>query len=113
MSNLKILQGKKGGNKIVKTDIQIGGLYKIKSDKKLCKVEEMLTPYVRFLGYALNPLKKDDYYIEFIYVYKNDLEPTTRIHPIKILPCNIFFEYFELELTTQEVNKILFKLESN
>lgn len=97
----------------MENNIQIGGLYKIKSDKKLCKVEEMLTPYVRFLGYALNPLKKDDYYVEFIYVYKYDLEPTTRIHPVKILPYDVFFEYFDLELTSQEVNKILFKLETN
>lgn len=93
----------------MKDKIQIGGLYKIKSDKKLCEIEEMLTPYVRFLGYALNPLKKDDYYIEFIYVYKKDLEPTTRIHPVKILPYDIFFEYFDLELTTQEVNEIIYK----
>lgn len=99
-------------NKRFKFDIHIGGLYKIKNNKKLCEIEEMLTPYVRFLGYTLNPLKKDDYYIEFIYVYKDNLEPTTRIHPIKILPYNIFFEYFELELTTQEVNKILLKLET-
>ncbi|MBS7132930.1 MAG: hypothetical protein E6377_18530 [Clostridium sp.] len=97
----------------MENNIQIGGLYKIKSDKKLCELEERLTPYVRFLGYALNPLKKDDYYIEFIYVYKDDLEPTTRIHPIKILPYDIFFEYFQLELTTQEVNKILFKSKNN
>lgn len=97
-------------NKIMKNNIQIGGLYKIKSDKKLCEVEEILTPYVRFLGYALNPLEKGDCYIEFIYVYKNDLEPTTRIHPVKILPYDVFFEYFELELTTQEVNKILLEM---
>lgn len=94
----------------MENNIQIGGLYKIKTDKKLCEVEEMLTPYVRFLGYALNPLKKDDYHIEFIYVYKDNLEPTTRIHPVKILPCDTFFEYFDLELTTKEVNKILFDL---
>lgn len=97
----------------MENNIQIGGLYKIKSDKKLCELEEMLTPYVRFLGYALNPIKKDGYYIEFIYVYKDDLEPTTKIHPIKILPYDIFFEYFQLELTTQEVNKILFKSKNN
>lgn len=97
----------------MKNDIQIGGLYKIKDNKKLCEVEEMFTPYVRFLGYALNPLKEYDCYIEFIYVYKDDLEPTTKIHPIKILPYDIFFEYFELELTTYEVNKIIYKLETN
>lgn len=94
----------------MKNDIQMGGLYKIKSDKKLCEVEETLTPYVRFLGYALNPLKEDEVYIEFIYVYRDGLEPTTRIHPIKILSFDTFFEYFELELTTQEVNKIIYKL---
>ena len=88
-----------------------GGLYKIKSDKKLCEVEEILTPYVRFVGYALNPLEKDNWYIEFIYVYKNDLEPVTRIHPVKVLPYDVFFEYFELELTTQEVNKMLLEME--
>lgn len=97
----------------MKNNIQIGGLYKIKTGKKLCEAEEILTPYVRFLGYASNPLNKDDYYIQFIYVYKDNLEPTTRIHPEKILPYDIFFQYFELELTTQEVNKILFELETN
>lgn len=94
-------------------DVQVGGLYKIKSDKKLCEVEEMLTSYIRFLGYASNPLKEDELCVEFIYVYRDDLEPTTRIHPIKILPYDIFFEYFELELTTYEVNKLIYNLETN
>lgn len=94
-------------------NIQIGGLYKIKEGKSLCKTEELFSPYVRFLGYALNPLKKDDCYIEFIYVHKEDLEPTTRIHPVKILPHDVFFEYFDLDMTTQEVNKIIFDLKSS
>lgn len=92
-----------------KDDLCIGGLYKIKADKKLCEVEEILSPYVRLFNYASNPLKEDDWYIEFVYVFKDDLEPTTRIHTIKILPSNIFLEYFELELTPQEVNKIIFE----
>lgn len=95
----------------MRNNIQIGGLYKIKDNKSICELEEKFTPYVRFLGYALNPLKDDDWYVEFMYVYKEDLEPTTRIHPIKILPYDIFFEYFDLELTTQEVNKIIYSLE--
>lgn len=97
----------------MKNNIQIGGLYKIKEGKSLCYTEEMFTPYVRFLGYAFNPLKKDDCYIEFVYVYKDTLEPTTRIHPMKILPYDIFFEYFKLELTTKEVNSIIFKLDAD
>lgn len=97
----------------MKNNVQIGGLYKIKSDKKLCEVEEILTPYVRFLGYASNPLKKHDFYVEFIYVYKDNLEPTTRIYPVKILPYDVFFDYFELELTTQEVNEIVFRLQAD
>lgn len=96
----------------MKNDIQIGGLYKIRDGKELC-TEEVLSPYVRFLGYAINPLKKNDVYIEFIYVYRDDLEPTTRLFPIKILPYDVFFEYFELELTSKEVNNLIFSLKSN
>lgn len=95
----------------MKDNIQVGGLYKIRDGKELC-TEEILSPYVRFLDYAINPLKKDDVYIEFIYVYRDDLEPTTRIFPIKILPHDVFFEYFELELTSKEVNSLIFSLKS-
>ena len=61
----------------------------------------------------INPLKEDDVYIEFIYVYKEDLGLTTRIFPVKILPYDTFFEYFELELTSKEVNNLIFDLRSS
>ena len=42
----------------MRDNVQIGGLYKIKEGKSLC-TEEILSPYVRFLDYAINPLKED------------------------------------------------------
>lgn len=93
--------------------IQIGGLYKIKEGKSLCEIEEYLSPYVRMLGYAKNPLENDNWYIEFFYVYKKSLEPTTRIHPIKILPYDTFLEYFDLDSTTHQVNQMIYELEKN
>lgn len=93
----------------MKDKVQIGGLYKIKKDKQLCSTEETLTKYVRLLEYAQNPLEKDKWYMEFVYVYKDSIEPTTRIFPTKILPYDTFFEYFELELTAKDVNKIIFE----
>lgn len=94
----------------MKKEVQPGGLYKIKEGKTLCEADELLSPYVRMLGFALNPLKKDDCYVEFVYVYKDTLEETTRIHPIKILPYDVFFEYFNLELSSKEVNSIILGL---
>lgn len=96
----------------MRDDVQIGGLYKIKEGKQLCSTEEIITQYVRLLGYAQNPLEEDDWYMEFVYVYKDSIEPTTRIFPIKILPYDTFFQYFDLDLTSKEVNAILFKKNS-
>lgn len=89
--------------------MDIGGLYKLKEGKSL-DIEDNLSRYVRLLGFARNPLEQDGFYCEFIYVYKEDLTPTTMIHPLKILPYNRFLEYFELGVSSIQVNELIYQL---
>ena len=89
--------------------IQKGGLYKIKGSKSVCDIEEKLSSYVRVIDFASNPLKRDCWYVCFIFVYKDTLMPTSLVHPYKILPYDLFGEYFELNLSYKEVNDILRK----
>lgn len=90
--------------------IEIGGLYKIKEGKQLCEVEESVSQYVRVENFLSNPLEKDEWYAEFIYCFKDDLEPAFRIYPYKFLPYDTFLEYFELDMNMHEVNKLIYKL---
>lgn len=88
----------------------MGGLYKLKEGKSL-DVEDYLSKYVRLLGFTRNPLEHEGYYCEFIYIFKESLEPTTMIHPSKILPYNKFLEYFELDMSSKDVNNLILELE--
>ena len=91
--------------------IEMGGLYKIKQGMSLSQTEEYLSKVVRLYDYVVNPLLDDDskYYINFGYVFEQNIEPTSLILPTNILPYDTFFEYFELYKTASEVNKIIFK----
>lgn len=92
--------------------IEIGGLYKLKKGQSLC-YEEEISPVVRFLQFAANPLMNENekYYIQFMFVFENSINPTSNLFPILILPYDKFFEYFDLYKTAKQVNEIINKNE--
>jgi hypothetical protein len=93
-----------------KNKIDMGGLYKLKEGKSL-DIEDYLSKHVRLLGFTRNPLEYEGYYCEFIYVFKDSLEPTSMIHPSKILPYDKFLEYFELDMSSKDVTNLILELE--
>ena len=90
--------------------IELGALYKIKNGKKLCRIEELLSPYVIVQSFISNPLEKGSWYVEFAYCFKESLELTSHIHPFRFVPWDIFLEYFNLDMTTKQVNELFYKL---
>ena len=90
-------------------NVQLGAIYKVKN-KGLSPVDEYLSEYVRVLGFASNPLLKDEWFVEYLFVYKNDLEPVSRIHPEKVIDYKTFCDNFILDMDYKEVNDLIYKL---
>ncbi|MBY6838748.1 hypothetical protein [Clostridium botulinum] len=97
-------------------EIQKGGIYKIREGKSYNKTEEILSSYIRVYDYCTNELCKEEnkrWYILFDYIFKDTLNPTSRISPPNIIEVDKFLEYFELYMDWKEVNDLIFKLEKD
>jgi hypothetical protein len=91
--------------------LQKGALYKIKEGKQLDKTEEYLSKYVLLQDFAKNPLKEDNWYCIYFYIFKDTLNPTSYIYSIRVLSYEEFEKYFDLDMNYKEVNNKIYKLE--
>lgn len=88
--------------------IEIGALYKIKEGKQLNYMEKS-SPYVLIKNFISNPMleensfTKNSFFVEFIYVWKESLEPVQLILSTKFLDFESFNEYFELDLSRLDI----------
>lgn len=88
--------------------IVLGAMYKVKENKIIDETEEILTKYVITLDFFKNPLIKNydqSWFVSFMYIYKDTLEATTQIFPLRILPYDEFLNNFDLHMGIKEVNK--------
>ena len=88
--------------------IVLGAMYKVKENKIIDEIEEILTKYVITLDFFKNPLIKNNdqsWFVGFMYIYKDTLKATTQIFPLRILPYDEFLNNFDLYMDMKEVNK--------